>query len=246
MAEGAILSRRAVLRLGAEVRDTATDAGSMEEVAQRIVRLLYAGLRDPVTDAPLCALARLFKTHAYQHLPLSLQAFARGMAGHRPIAAETPCLTLLATAGDLPDWNSRHLSTGHQAIPLTSEEMVLRSPMIAQLLLQFGLEPRDVLAAHDNLLLPTRTDTYHIFHIPQAALSPHVPAQETFVLPYGIASVVGFGGPLASGELFAIVLFTKTPVSEETASLFSSIALSAKLALLSLAPTAVFNPEVSS
>jgi hypothetical protein len=221
----------------------ATNATSMEEAARRMVRHLYGHLRDPQTQQPLCALVRLFKTHRYQHLPPDLQAFARSMAGRQPIASETRCLTLLATAGDVPAWNSRQTSVGHQAIPLTSEEMVQQSPMIAQLLLQFGLNPRELISPDTGSIQHTRTDTYGIFHVDRAAESAYVPARESFVQPHGIESVLGFGGPLTDGDLFAMILFCKVPLSMETASEFPSIALSAKLALLSLTGAAVFVPE---
>ncbi len=243
-----IVSRRAILELGAGVRDTATHAGSMEEVAQRIVRLLYTRLCHPGTEQSLFALVRLFKTHAYHQLPPSYQVFARSIA-QQPIAADTRCLTLLATAGDVRAWNSPSTSLGHLAIPLLSEEMLAQAPMLAQLFLQFGLQPGEVVAPKTALLLPAQTDTYNIFHVAQATQSPYIPAQETFVEPYHIASVIGFGGPLTGGEMFAAILFSKGSVSAETASLFSSIALSAKIALLSLPKAPVFSqaspPETS-
>jgi hypothetical protein len=240
MTEEVRLSRRVVVELGGALRGMATNATSMEEAAGRMVRHMYDRLRDPQTQQPLCALVRLFKTHRYQYLPHSLQVFAQHMAGGQPIAAETRCLTLLATAGDVPAWNSRETSVGHQAIPLTSEEMVKQSPMIAQLLHQFGLDPRDVISPETDSMQHTRTDTYGIFHVARAAESDYVPAQDAFVQPYGIASVLGFGGPLTAGDLFAMILFCKSPLSMETASEFPSIALSAKLALLSLTEAPLF------
>ena len=243
MAEPEVLSRRDVIALGAALRGAAEGASSMEEVAQRIVHHLYSSLRHRETGEPFGALIRLFKTHPFQHLPPSLQSYALRLAGDEPLAPETRCLTLLATAGEDPAWNARQTSAGHQAIPLMSEEMVLQSPMIAQLFLQFGIEPRQIVASDKRLVLHSHYDSYNIFHVPVAAESPFVPAQDTFVQPFQIASVVGFGGPLTEGDLFAIILFSKAPLNLETASLFSSIALSAKLALLSAHQTAIFAPE---
>ena len=51
------------------------------------------------------------------------------------------CLTLMATVGENPEWNSRKNSAGHKAIPLPSAEFVAQIPMIAQLIGQFGLDP---------------------------------------------------------------------------------------------------------
>src|SRR6202034_2239086 len=52
------------------------------------------------------------------------------------------CLTLLATAGEETEWNDRRLSVSHRAIPLPSVEVLRRSPMIAQLVEQLGVDPR--------------------------------------------------------------------------------------------------------
>ena len=68
--------------------------------------------------------------------------------------------------------------------------------------------------------------------MPEAKGSPFVPAQEEFVIPFGIESVLGFGGVLPSKELFTVILFSKQKISRETAELFKSLALSLKLALL--------------
>lgn len=51
-----------------------------------------------------------------------------------------------------------------------------------------------------------RGKTYGVFHVAEARESAYVPAQADFVVPYGIRSVVGFGGPLATGDLFAVIL----------------------------------------
>jgi hypothetical protein len=69
---------------------------------------------------------------------------------------------------------------------------------------------------------------YDVFFVPDALNSPLVPAQDGFVVPYGIRSVVGCGGVLPSGELFALILFTTLQLSAETADLFRTLALSVK------------------
>ena len=237
------LSRLAALEMSAALRGLGTNGTTMEDIASRLIRVLYEDLRDVHGGGSICALVRLFKTIRYGDLPSTLQDFARQVVNQPNIAPETRCLTLLASAGDEPAWNSRHTSVGHQAIPLASEEMVLQSPMIAQLMTQFGVDLRAILAPVSNVILAKETSTYNIFHVPDALHSPHVPVQDEFVVRYGIASVVGFGGPLTEGDLFAIILFSKTHLSVETASLFNSIALSAKLALLAVTDKPIFTQE---
>jgi hypothetical protein len=67
-----------------------------------------------------------------------------------------------------------------------------------------------------------------VFHVEQAVGNPFIPAQEEFVVRYGIQSVVGCGGQLRSGELFAVILFSKVPIDETAADRFRTIALDVK------------------
>lgn len=189
---------------------------------------------DAPTAAPACVLVRLFVTVPYAELEPDLQRCARAVLGGTPAAPAMKCLTLLGTAGDQPEWNSRHESVAHRALPLASEASVARSPMIAQLVSQFGLEVGTLLAPDRGLMLDAEQHTYNVFYVPEAKGSPHIPAQREFVIPFGIRSVLGFGGLLPSGELFAIVLFARYPIPRQTADLFRTLALNAKVALLPL------------
>ena len=72
-----------------------------------------------------------------------------------------PCLALLATAGDEPDWNDRDRSRGHRAIPLASERMVEELPMIAQLIRQLGLDVGSVLRPDPKLLVDMDQQQYN-------------------------------------------------------------------------------------
>jgi hypothetical protein len=51
-------------------------------------------------------------------------------------------------------------------------------------------------------------------------------AQEELAVPYGIRSVIGFGGALPSGEVLAVLLFAKVPVSAGVAAMFRLLSLS--------------------
>jgi hypothetical protein len=113
--------------------------------------------------------------------------------------------------------------------------------MIARLIVQMGLTVQAVVQPESGFLLDLETQTFNVFHVEDAVGSEFVPAQEAFVLPYRVWSVVGFGGLLPSGEFFAVVLFSKVHISRETAQLFRTLALSMKLALLPFAGRRVFN-----
>jgi hypothetical protein len=73
-----------------------------------------------------------------------------------------------------------------------------------------------------------------------AASSPFIPAQKDFVLPYKVASVLGFGGLLPDGDLFAVIIFSRVAIPASTAEMFRTIALNLKLGLLALLEKPVF------
>jgi len=203
-----------------------------EDSAERIVRYLYDVLRSVDGTTPACALVRLFVTIPYSGLEPGLQTFARTLIGAAPSDPRTKCLTLLATAGEEPAWNSRHTSNAHKALPLVSEATIARSPMIAQLISQLGVETGRLLASDPDLVVDTAQHTFNVFHVPVAAGSPYIPAQSEFVAPHDIRSVLGFGGLLPTGDLFAVILFSRVAIARESADLFKTLSLNVKLALL--------------
>lgn len=234
------LSLGDMTRIGSDLRGFGESSRSMEESAGRIVRYLYENLVRESDGARLCALVRLFKTHSYSNLSPDLQESARDLLSDHEPFPEMECLTLLATAGLLPEWNARGASVGHKAIPLPSEAFVARFPMVSQLIHQFGLETSALLKPRPEILVDAEEQKFNAFHIPDAYRSPYVPAQENFVVPCGIRSVLGFGSLLPRGSMFAVIIFCRLRVSRSTANMFEPIGLSAKLALLPLVDEGMF------
>lgn len=212
---------------------------TLGEAGDRVVQYFHSRFVDDEQRSAF-ALVRLFKTHAFSDLDENLKRFARGIAPDADQISNMRCLVLLATAGDLPAWNSRHESRGHKAIPLVSEQVVEKAPMIAQLIRQFGVKISTVLQPDPSLLLDANQNSDNVFYVPQAAGSPYIVAQEEFVSRYRIVSVVGFGGMLPSGDLFATILFSKIPISPETADMFKVLGLNLKLAILPLVRKPLF------
>jgi len=217
---------------GIALRKLGSTAASMEEVASKIVHYFYDYLIDKRTGEKSCALVRFFKTHPYQELNPELRKFADGMLKGNSCSSTTKCLTLLASAGEKPEWNSRQTSLGHQAIPLVSEQIIEQSPMISQLIKQLGLDVSMLLDPDPSLLVNLEQKTYNIFHVHKAVNSPFIPAQAEFVIPFGIKSVLGCGGMLSSGNLYAIIIFSKVEIPNSTAEMFKSLVLSVKTTLL--------------
>jgi hypothetical protein len=231
---------REMTECGAALRKIGTGAQSMEETADRVVQYFYQQFRDRQTGESPFALVRFFKTHPYEALTPDLHAFAQTMVADAPISSATKCLTLLATTGNRPEWQTRQASKGHQVIPLMSAKLVAQFPMISQLIQQFGLEIRAVLSPSPDLILDLEQRTFNVFLVPNALNSPYVPAQAEFVLPFGIRSVLGFGGMLPSGDLIALILFSKLSITRETADLFKTLALNIKMAVLPFDRNRVF------
>jgi hypothetical protein len=229
-----------MLRCGLAIRKVTKDATSMEDAATAIVGHLYEECVDPRSGQSTCALIRFYKTHPYGELDPGLQEFARKQLGREPRTPAMKCLTLLASIGDRPEWRSRHRSKGHKAIPLASEQMVEQAPMIAQLIKQLGLDVKQVISPDPQLVPDAKGKTYNVFYVDDALGSPYIPAQNEFVSEYGIRSVVGFGGLLRSGDLFAVIMFTRVPVPPESAERFKSIALDVKSALFHFQQAEVF------
>lgn len=225
---------------GAALRKLGNGANSMEEVANRMTRYFYEHFLDPETGRNAFALVRFFKTHAYRDLDVELRHFADQMLNDSPEQPEMKCLTLLATAGDQPEWNDRSTSKGHQAIPLPSEQIVAQAPMISQLISQFGLTINDILSPNPDLLVNLQERTYNVFHIPEANGSIHIPAQEEFIHPFQIKSVLGFGAMLPSGNLIAVILFSKISIQRDIAELFKPLALNVKMAVLPFDQQSIF------
>jgi hypothetical protein len=241
MPDIAEFSLKDMTEVSAALRSMGSGAASMEEAGDKIVHYLYDHLTDKEGGGNACALVRLFKTHSYGELDHELQAFASGILKTEPASPKMKCLCLLASAGILPAWNTRKQSAGHKAIPLPSEHFVEAFPMIRQLIQQLGLDVNTVLHPDPAVVMDMAQTTYNVFLIPEAVGSNYVPVQDDFVIPFKVRSVLGFGGILPSGNLFAIIMFSKVKISRQTADMFRSLALSVKVAILPFVGKAVFS-----
>jgi hypothetical protein len=231
-----------MLRCSRGLRDCARNASTFDEAATAIVGYLYSQFADSETKTPQCAMIRLYKTAAYKDLSLDLQSFVRRKMGSIVPSAETRVLALISTVGIEPEWNDRTRSVAHKAIPLPSVEIVEQAPMIAGLIKALGFKIADIVSPSMEFLKDAHGKTHNVFHVPVALGSPLIPAQEEFVIPYGIKSIIGFGGILPTGELFALVMFSRVPVDADAAGRFKSVALDVKAILHPLAAEGVLTP----
>ncbi|MEG4275351.1 MULTISPECIES: histidine kinase [unclassified Microcoleus] len=213
------------------LRQFGRNTASMEASSQKIVNYIYRHFCDSQTGENTCALVRLFKTHPYGELEDSLQQSARRlMKGNSP-GADMKCWTLLAAAGTEPQWNYRHTAAENTAIPLVSTKLVAQMPAISEIIRQFGLDIPTFLGIERERFLQLEPAVLNIFHVSEAKGSPFIPDQNSLIIPYHVKSVLGFGGLLPSGSVFAVVMFLKVKIPQSTAEMFKDLALSVKTAL---------------
>ncbi|NUO09409.1 MAG: hypothetical protein HUU08_12150 [Candidatus Brocadia sp.] len=207
-------------------------ANGIEELANSVVRYFYDHLIDRRTGEKSSALVRFFMTYPYESLDEELREFASKMPGGQSLAKTTSCIVLLATVGIQPEWNSKELSRGHRVIPLVDKETAEKHPMIAQLIYQLEIDIDNVIHPRPTPEIELESKVFNVFHVPDALGSPHIPAQDEFVIPFGIKSALGFGSMLPTGNLFTVVIFSKTRVPRNTAEMFRYLALNARMAIL--------------
>lgn len=217
------------------VQRAAHAAGSLDEAGARVARCLYDSFVVPDTGDHACALVRVFVTRDVAALAPAQRSFLdRRLRPGTTLTPTTKCLVLLGTAGAESAWNDPARSAQHFVIPLASEDVVRAAPMIAGLIEQFGLAISDVLRPPLALAPELRDKGYNVFHVEHARGSAYIPSQDEFVIPYGIASVIGWGGRLRSGDLFAAILFSRVHIPPSSAERFRSVALRLRSALFVL------------
>ena len=232
-----------MLALSDGLTDAAREARTMEQASGSVVDYFRRNLVDKSTGEPACVLARLYKTHPFGRLEPELQDRAT-RAGGAEIPADASFLTLLATAGIEPQWNERRSSRDHQVTWLGDVESLQRLPMVAQLVEDLGFTNEEVVTIDRESFVREGERNFGVFFVPDARGSHAIPAQEDFVEPYGIRSVLGFGGLLPDGSIFSVILFCREEVPGDTADLFRSMALTVKLILLPFVFTSVFDSEL--
>lgn len=214
---------------------------SMEDVAEKIVGFFYDNFQDAVTHERELALVRFYKTHPYGRLANWQRGFADRTFPQHITQPHTKCLVLVATAGEKDEWNSVGASRGHQVVPLPNEEAVRAMPMIAQVINDLGYEFDQVLSTQPGFIVAEETRSYNVFFVADAVGSPYIPAQSDFVIPFGIQSVIGFGGMLPSGSLFVVIMFAKSKIPLSTAEIFKSLAVSVKVAIVMFDEVDIYN-----
>lgn len=179
---------------------------SLEEVAYYLVNELYSRVLN-CDGNNVFSLIRIFRFGTFDSLHSTLQDQIE------PEYYDIPYwMTLMGTYGNQPQWRHRAFSNGHQVFPAQTDF----TPMIKETFNQMLLNPGDAMTEEDFRIVFNRDLPYkRFFHIEQALHSPHVPAQDDFVIPHNIQSVVGFGGSFVNRSGFLCIGFTQIPIYDE-------------------------------
>ena len=228
-----------ITMVGGALRRVAAGVTSLEQASQRVAQFFCDQFVD-ATGRSAIVLARCYATLSLADLPADLVQFARGVFPDLALDGSTRCLTLLGSHGEEPAWQTRARSTGHKAIPLATVDVLESLPMVARLTASLGLAAEQIVSPDPAILLEKERHGFNVFHVENALGSPHIPAQASFVEPFGVRSVVGFGFVIPPTHVFATILFSRQPIAPAVAELFKTLALSLKVALLPIAGRGVF------
>lgn len=194
--------------------------GSFEEAAQRFAGMVFEQFRESVV------LARVYAITPYSRLPTPAREFARTAAAswnkRELLGEDTKILTLSGTRGENPQWNSRHTSRGHVAIPLISSAVEEHLPMVARMIKELGFPLDWVLGSSRAFSADTFGSLGGFFYVEDAdsALDDAgrriIPARD-FVASYGVRTVFGTAGVyVRSRMIVTLIVFCRETLDRAT------------------------------
>jgi hypothetical protein len=75
--------------------------------------------------------------------------------------------------------------------------MLKKNIMVHQFIDQMGMNISNVLNPDPKLSSELEGRVFNVYHVPEALGSPYIPAQEEFVVPFGVKSAMGAWGYVA-------------------------------------------------
>lgn len=225
-----------------KVESALPGAHSIEDAAQKFAKLIYDNFKESVV------LARVFGTSPFGKLPSPNTDFVENLAKDKDIAPllsdQTPVLSLLGTAGEQSEWNSRHNSKGHVGIPLVSKDFIELIPMISRLLKSMGLDLAWINSDDVAMVSKNVSRMAGLFYVADAKTNVDekgrkIIAAQDFVMRHNVKTVFGFGGGYIIANIFVVsIIFTREAIPEEKVKRFMLLANDFKIATTSLAAQA--------
>jgi hypothetical protein len=210
---------------------------SHEAASQHITETLYNRVQSD--GEPAFALVRIYRLTRVEELPPDLSALTE--------PADQFVMALTGTYGQEEAWRQRKDSVGHKFVSLTKIAIPAKIPMFEQLLVRdMGVDLETLHGTRDVLKSAKASGgTFYIENVPE---SPVIPAQDQFVKPYSVKSLVGFGGVIAGADrratLYSLIGFSRVPFTEAMAKDFQSMQVFVGTALASKREQAIFAEPV--
>ena len=211
-----------VFDLSQFVKEKCKDKSNLEQVAQELMKTLCQTI---VTnnDNSAIVLGRLFKSCSYSDLTEDIQNYIQHKEDANAITPESKFLTLLGTWGELEEWQHREESKNYKAFSLNDKDVLYKFPMLSAVFKQIGYRIPTEKEPDKSIIIDNQDKEYGVFYVKHAIGNKLVPKQAEFVEPYGIKSVIGFGGRYGNNNIYSIILFLKEYISRQTAELFPSL-----------------------
>jgi len=220
-----------IFELSALVKNNCDEMPTLEEAAQELAKTLYEVFINN-EDENEVALCRVFKSCLYKEFPKEIKEAVDQKNGGKTMSDQNNFLMLMGTYGEKEEWRAREKSKDHQAFPLYDSQVIKNAPMMSALFDQIGFAVTPSAQLDSSILLNKQDKDFGVFLVEQAKGSKLVPAQKEFVEPFGVESVLGFGGMYSTSNIFAVIVFSKKRISPKTAKLFWSLAPVFKLVML--------------
>ena len=213
------LSIAEIINLSEHFKKKCTGFSSFEEVAQGLMAIFGSTF---ITEGGKnsVVLSRFFKSCTYGELPDDIRDYIRNKSTEKNFSSNDKYLTLLGSYGELDNWKDRKLSKNYIAMPIHSEHMLEKFPMLSAVFNQIGLKPFRLKQTDKSIIMNGDYKQYGVFCVENADGSKQIPAQAEFVRPYSVKSVFGFGGIYSTSNVYAVIIFSKERISREIAKLF--------------------------
>jgi serine phosphatase RsbU (regulator of sigma subunit) len=219
------------------VRDATTGATTMEDAATRMVRYLRSAFRTTHGRSAF-RLGRFFNTAPWADLPDDLRAAVRPAGSAGPEPAGVRSLILLGMDGERPEWRNRREPAGLPPMLLESVTTAAANPLLTTFVREVGIDLEVFVHGHRDERDRRRSD-FGVLHIEDATDPARMPLQD-FVAEHGIRSIVGFGWLQPTGNVAALVLYSRVRIDADAALMLRIIGASLKLALLPFTEAPMF------
>lgn len=225
------LSTTQIFALSKHIKEKTEGLSCLEEAAHEILKILCCSLITESGKSPF-VLARFFKSCLYSEMPSDIQAYINGKESWGGISGQNQYLTLLGSWGDLEEWKNRIHSKNYKAFPLNDPHILDKFPMLSAVFSQIGFELPEKVLPDKSILIKERHKKLKLFCVEEAKGSKFIPKQAEFVEPFSVESCFGFGGMYPTGNIYAIIIFSREKIQKQDASVFLSLNPAIKWATL--------------